>query len=159
MNRCVDALPHSTPSRFLALDRVDHCDATRATARRAVAVTPAWQGLEAMAQLAALHARQRSDFTRHAFLLTVRECAWPPDGELHGPLRIRTGLLAESDRAATYQAVITPDSVPADVAASPPPMSMSATLIIGRTDYDARFNSATLAARYREIFAWLTRTA
>jgi hypothetical protein len=181
------ALPQETPDRFLLLDRLDVCDPTGATARRAFAAAPPWQGLEAMAQLAALHARWTADFTLHAFLLTVDECTWPPHvpaadvhhgmsnstpgstpgntpgntpgGALHGTLYIRADLLAESDRAATYAATITPLTVFSDAASAPAPPYMAATLTIGRAPYDTRFNGGTLTARYHEIFAWLTRIA
>ncbi|MGJ3524342.1 hypothetical protein ACR4XJ_15095 [Nitratidesulfovibrio sp. D1] len=152
------ALPGKTPARFLLLDRVDRCDATQATACRAFASAPPWQGLEAMAQLAALHARRASGFVLHAFLLTVQECNWPFADALHGTLRIRAKLLAESDRAATYATAITPIPQASDADAAPVPPCMAATLIIGRTAYDTRFNGDVLAARYREIFAWLTTT-
>ncbi len=152
------ALPGNTPARFLLLDRVDRCDAAQATARRAFASAPPWQGLEAMAQLAALHARRTSGFALHAFLLTVEDCAWPPAGKLHGTLRIRAELLAQSDRAATYATAITPIPQVPGTDTAPAPPCMAATLIIGRTAYDTRFNGDVLAARYREIFAWLTTT-
>jgi len=173
------ALPKETPARFLLLDRVDSCDETGATALRAFTAAPPWQGLEAMAQLAALHARWTADFALHAFLLTVEECTWPnrppaadvphgmpndtsdhtPGGTLHGILHIGACLLAQSDRAATYATAITPLpplSGGTSTSASP---RMTATLTIGRAAYDTRFNGDTLTARYRETFAWLTRTA
>ena len=159
MTPIVAALPENTPPRFLLLDRVDHCDGAGATARAAFTNTPTWQGLEAMAQLAALHARWSCGFARHAFLLMVDECIWPSAGALHGAQYIRADLLAESDRAATYATSITPaPHAPSDGTATMN-TSMSATLTIGRTPYDTRFNGDTLTARYRETFAWLTRTA
>lgn len=173
------ALPKEPPARFLLLDRVDSCDETGATALRAFIAAPAWQGLEAMAQLAALHARWTADFALHAFLLTVEECTWPnrppaadvphgmpndtsdhtPGGTLHGILHIGACLLAQSDRAATYATAITPLPSSSGADSAPAPPCMAATLTIGRTAYDTRFNGETLTARYREIFAWLTRTA
>lgn len=159
MNRPHDALPLSAPPRFLLLDRLDVCDATGATARRAFSHAPPWQGLEAMAQLAALHARWTSGFALHAFLLTVEECTWPPDAALPGTLRIRADLLAASDRAATYATTMAPLPPPSGAEPAPASPCMTAILTIGRTAYDARFNCGTLTARYQEIFAWLTRTA
>lgn len=155
----IAALPEATPARFLLLDRLEHCDGTKVTARRVFTVAPPWQGLEAMAQLAALHARWSCGFARHAFLLTVEECTWPSTDALHGTLYIRADLLAESDRAATYATSITPAPHAPGDGTAPTPALMSATLIISRTDYDTRFNGDVLAARYQETFAWLTRTA
>ena len=153
-----DALPDAVPDRFLLLDRLDRCDVTGATARRAFTAAPPWQGLEAMAQLAALHARWTADFSLHAFLLTVEECTWPSADALHGTLYMRADLLAQSDRAATYATTITPLPLPSGADISPSPPRMAATLTIGRAPYDARFNGDSLTARYRDIFAWLTRT-
>jgi hypothetical protein len=158
------ALPEQTPARFLLLDRVDRCDAAGATGRRAFAGSPPWQGLEAMAQLAALHARWSSGFALHAFLLTVQECTWPSADALHHTLRIprtlhiRADLLAESERAATYATTITPIPQIPGAGTTPAPPCMAATLVIGRTAYDTRFNGDALTARYRELFAWLTTT-
>lgn len=128
-----------------------------------------------MAQLAALHARWAADFKLHAFLLTVDECTWPghapaadlrhgmlndtPGDALHGPLHIGACLLAQSDRAATYATSITPLPPLSGVTSASTSPRMAATLTIGRTPYDTRFNGDTVAARYREILAWLTRTA
>lgn len=165
----VQALPDNTPSNFLLLDALDRCDAARAVARRTFAPAPAWQGLEGMAQLAALHARWKAGFALHAFLLTVEQATWPGTDQLHGPARITATLLAESDRAATYDTAITPAlaaspvspvattaavSIESAVCAAPP--LMRATLTIGRMPYDTRFRQARLAARHQELFAWLT---
>lgn len=153
------ALPEATPVRFLLLDRLEHCDAKGATASRAFTAAPPWQGLEAMAQLAALHARWTAGFNLHAFLLTVEEGTWPMTGALHGTLHIGADLLAQSDRAATYATIVTSLPLPSGADAAPSSPHMAATLTIGRAHYDARFNADTLSTRYRDTFAWLTRTA
>ncbi|MBG3878587.1 hypothetical protein FVW20_16635 [Desulfovibrio oxamicus] len=183
MTLFLHALPQDTPDRFLLLDRLDSCDETGAAARRVFIAAPPWQGMEAMAQLAALHARWTADFSLHAFLLAVEECTWPdhvpaadmrhgmsnstssrtpgatPGGALHGTLHIGACLLAESDRAATYATTVTPLTTFSGADSAPAPPCMAATLTIGRAPYDTRFNGDTLTARYRETFAWLTRTA
>ena len=48
-------------------------------------------GLEAMAQLSALHTRRMTSFSRHAFLLKVVECSSPTTTPLQGKMVFRGG--------------------------------------------------------------------
>lgn len=64
-------LPEHVPTPFVLLDHVHMHTSQCWTATRAFQLTPLWQGVEAMAQLAALHLRHQVQFQRHAFLLSL----------------------------------------------------------------------------------------
>lgn len=142
----MDALPgrEKTPSPFVLLDAVRECMPTRLIAVRRFERAPLWQGLECLAQAAALHQRVLANFERHAFLLSYDECCFPEDTVLDGQARVTVELLGQSRDAAGYEAVLEfPDN------------AFHARLHIGLTSYDARFQADTLTARYKELFTCL----
>ena len=106
---------------------------------------PAFAGLEAMAQLAALHVRWRVDFSRHAFLLSVVRCHGLPDRELDGTLQLQGRVTAHSMHAIRYRVT----------AATGAGKRLTAELFIGLRDYDTRFRSQRLQDHYREMVARL----
>lgn len=106
---------------------------------------PRYAGLEAMAQVAALHVRQIFRFERHAFLLRVYH--WqPPAGDcLEGEFMIRAGLCSHSSSAFRY-----------DVAAlGPDDVDFNSSLLIGTREYDERFPKDILKAHYQRLWAKL----
>jgi hypothetical protein len=53
---------------------------------------PLTLGMEALAQLAALHLRWRIDFARHAFLMTIRDCRTEATAPPCGSFGFKGGL-------------------------------------------------------------------
>lgn len=66
-------LPEHVPTPFVLLDHVRMHTPQCWAATRAFQLAPLWQGVEAMAQLAALHLRYQVQFQRHAFLLSLAQ--------------------------------------------------------------------------------------
>ncbi len=64
--------PEELPPRFVLLDRILKMGEEDIRAVRRFAEAPLWQGVEALAQLAALHQRWRRNFGQQAFLLSVQ---------------------------------------------------------------------------------------
>ena len=64
--------PEDLPPRFVLLDRILELGEEDTRAVRRFAEAPLWQGVEALAQLAALHQRWRRNFGQQAFLLSVQ---------------------------------------------------------------------------------------
>lgn len=142
----VDALPEreKTPSPFVLLDAVCECAPTRLIAVKHFERAPLWQGLECVAQAAALHQRVLANFERHAFLLSYDECCFPEKPVLDGQARVTVELSGQSRDAAGYEAVLEfPDN------------AFHARLHIGLTSYDAHFQADILTARYKELFSCL----
>lgn len=147
-NAPIEGLPAGTPRPFVLLDHLERYDSQTLEATRRFRGAPLWQGLEALAQAAALHQRISCDFSRHAFLLGFEECLFGPAGKgaLDGLATVRVALSGQARGAASYAAALLFDDHP----------RLQASLSIGLVDYDARFDAAALSRRYRELFQCLT---
>jgi hypothetical protein len=103
---------------------------------------PAFGGLEALAQLAALHVRQGLDFQRQAFLLKVDYGRWPTRDVLQGCYRLSAERRGESNNAFAYHGM----------AQGPGSTIWQADLLIGTTPYDSDFRQDLLKPHYRRLF-------
>lgn len=108
---------------------------------------PVYAGLEAMAQLAALHVRHSMAFERHAFLLKIDRCDLPAGDTLDDALYLTADLVGHSSQAFAYR-------VASEESKGPP---LQAELLIGTRAYDRQFKRDLLEARYRELFDTLIR--
>lgn len=140
------SFPTQIPLPFTLLDNISSADATQLVAHRVFTRSPVWQGLEAMAQAAALHQRFLCDFSQHAFLLSLDECQYPAVDTLNGSVCISAHLLGQTQRAAAYA-----------MEALGPEGLWSLQLHIGLTPYDDIFKQQLLEPHYRSLFAWLTK--
>lgn len=103
---------------------------------------PVFAGLEAMAQLAALHVRHRLNFCKHVFLLTIRHCDVPVGESLHGKFTLMADSIGQSSQSFAYH-VSAHDSAGT---------TLQTDLLIGSQDYDERFREEKLAQHYKDIF-------
>ena len=103
---------------------------------------PAFCGLEAMAQLAALHVRHGIQFRRHAFLLKVTRCRWPVEEVLRGSYRLTAEQYGRSSHGFVYRVR----------ALGPGDEELDADLLIGTRPYDRQFREDILVAHYMSIF-------
>lgn len=108
--------------------------------------TPLFAGLEAMAQIAALHVRQYLQFERHAFLLKVHHCQMPAEDHLEGCFRISADLCSGSSNAFHYKTV----------AHGPQGIDIKSELLIGTQDYDDNFPENILKSHYQRVWTDLT---
>lgn len=100
---------------------------------------PLFAGLEAMAQLAALHVRYCLQFQRHAFLLKVHRCRMPSLKVLDGRLHLSAQLQGQSSNAFVY-----------DVTAHGlHDVQFSGRLLIGTQNYDDRFRKSIIVKYYQ----------
>lgn len=109
---------------------------------------PRFLGLEAMAQLAAFHARHRMHFKRHAFLLKVTHCQWPRVDRLEGRFDITAKLQNQGSNGFAYGIE----------SRGPRRERLAAQLLIGAMDYDDRFGEAQLQTFYQHRFERLRRS-
>lgn len=149
MDELLPGLPSDIPQPFILLDAVTEWSPARLIGVRRFANAPAWQGLECMAQAAALHQRVLAGFSRHAFLLGCEECLFEGDSPLAGLARVTVTLTGQASGSALYAAELAPERGPA----------LRARLAIGLAPYGERFDAATLTQAYKERFAWLTAGA
>ena len=108
---------------------------------------PTFSGLEAMAQIAALHVRHCLDFARHAFLLKINSGQWPAQRVLHGCCRLSADLYSRSSSTFAYQTKVR----------SPAGMVLNADLLIGTIPFDGNFREELLKAHYRKLFTRLRK--
>jgi hypothetical protein len=130
---------------FQMVDRITHLGDRRICGCKRFFGTPRYAGLEAMAQLAALHARYILDFKRHAFLLKITLCRLPAAGLLDGSYLLEADLLEQSSRAFAYRIE----------GRRPDEFRLQAELLIGTRNYDERFKQAILEPHYRKMMACL----
>lgn len=106
---------------------------------------PLFAGLEAMAQLAALHVRHCLQFQRHAFLLKVHQCRMPSLQVLEGRFCLSARLRSKSSHVFAY-----------DVAAhGPRDVQLSGSVLIGTQSYDDHFQKSVIAKYYQTLVSEL----
>jgi hypothetical protein len=86
---------------FGLVDAVTEVGNNRIEGLKRFADDPAYQGIEALAQLGALHVRFLNHFDRHAFLLKIDRCTGP-NRSLNGGLVLSGKLIHHSKRAFSY---------------------------------------------------------
>lgn len=127
---------------FQLIRRVTDVSNRRIQAVAAFAQWPVYTGLEAMAQLAALHARYSFDFERHAFLLKVDRCDLPMLETLAGDFSLTAERVSQSSQSFAYGVI----------AQGVDDLTIQAQLLIGTLDYDEHFNKDRLKPYYRKLF-------
>lgn len=103
---------------------------------------PIYAGLEAMAQLAALHVRHCLDFKRHAFLLKIKYCDLPAQDRLDGDVDLGAKVISQSSRSFAYQTA----------ALFGKRLALHAELLIGTRTYDRQFKKESLKHYYKGLF-------
>jgi hypothetical protein len=133
---------HSRMPCFQLIRHVTDISSRDVRAETAFAQWPVYAGLEAMAQLAALHVRYSLAFERHAFLLKVDRCDLPPLETLDGSFRLSAERVGQSSQSFAYGVT----------AQGPDDLALQAQLLIGTLDYDGRFKKEHLKQHYRKLF-------
>lgn len=127
---------------FQLIRRVTDVTDRRIQADAVFAQWPVYTGLEAMAQLAALHVRYSIDFERHAFLLKVDRCDLPTLETLAGDFSLTAERFSQSSQSSAYGVI----------AQGPGDLAMRGQLLIGTLDYDEHFKKDRLKQYYRKLF-------
>jgi hypothetical protein len=127
---------------FNLLTRINRVSAEGMEAIADLHRKPPFCGLEAMAQLAALHVRHCLLFQRHAFLLKVTRGQLPRLAELRGSYSLAAERYSQSSQGFAYR-------VRGHRAGE---QLLEADLLIGTRRYDDLFREDILEAHYRSIF-------
>lgn len=127
---------------FQLIRRITDVSDRRIRASAAFAQWPVYTGLEAMAQLAALHVRCSLDFARHAFLLKLDSCDLPTLETLTGDFSLTAERISQSSQSFAYGVI----------AHGSNDLALQAQLLIGTLDYDERFKKDRLKQYYRKLF-------
>ncbi len=127
---------------FQLIRRITDVSNRRIQAVAAFVQWPVYTGLEAMAQLAALHVRHTLTFERHAFLMKVDRCDLPLPETLDGDFNLTAERVGQSSQSFAYGTTVQgPDGI-----------AIKAQLLIGTQDYDERFKKDRLKQYYRKLF-------
>lgn len=127
---------------FQLIRRITDVSSRRMQADARFAQWPVYTGLEAMAQLAALHVRHSLAFERHAFLLKVGYCDLPVSETLDGDFSLTADRVSQSSQTFSYRVA----------AKGPEDIAMQSELLIGTKEYDKHFRKDRLKHHYRKLF-------
>ena len=133
---------HSRLCHFRLLTRITRVSAEGVGAIADLHRKPVFCGLEAMAQLAALHVRHSIRFRSHAFLLKVNRGQWPVQDVLQGCYRLSAQRCGQSSHGFAYRVS----------GRGPEGGRLDADLLIGTRPYDRQFRQDILEAHYRNLF-------
>jgi hypothetical protein len=133
---------HSRLRHFNLLTRITRVYAEGMGAIADLHQRPVFCGLEAMAQLAALHVRHCVRFRSHAFLLKVIRGRWPLRDALQGCYRLTAERYSQSSNGFAYRVR----------AQGSEEGAQEIDLLIGTRPYDHQFRKDILEAHYRDLF-------
>lgn len=136
---------HTGREGFLLLDAIDPPEAERIEGIKTFSNAPVYEGIEALAQLGALHVRHRLDFSRQVFLLSFRRFT-PPESQFLSGRFLLTGTLAGGSQSAwSYRLSAMGDQGD----------RFSGTFLFSAVDYDDKFREDILQPHYRKVFQCL----
>ncbi len=138
---------HTGMERFVLAGKLTEVGETQIASVQHFSNALQYVGLEALAQLGALHIRYLIDFSRHVFLLKIKECQLPPNDILDGEYHLSGKFQSRSERACFYQ--LTAKGEDDD-------HSFGGIFLFGITEYDQRFERTVLQRHYQTIFSCLS---
>ena len=135
---------HTGLDGFGLVDAITEVENNRIAGFKRFANSPAYQGIEALAQLGALHVRYLNDFSRHAFLLKISRCT-VSDQSLNGGLGLSGELFNHSRRAFSYRLEACQGIQPV----------VEGDFLFAVIDYDETFKEHPLKLYFRKKFLCL----
>ncbi|MCF8068223.1 MAG: hypothetical protein K9L30_06535 [Desulfobacterales bacterium] len=129
---------------FMLIDAVKDIDSKSILGAKTFFFDPVFIGIETLAQLAAMHVRHITDFTKHAFLLKVKYFS-AREAVLNGLHELSGKLLNHSSDSYSYELSGKNNN---DVL-------FSAKLIIGTTSYNDHLRQEELVGYYKKVFSCL----
>lgn len=137
----------SNQNTIVMLDSICQYDKESITAERQFNAAPRFSVFEAGAQLCALHVRWISQFSRHAFLLSMAKVDPLPPFTIEGPGIFKARLKSVSKRAFAYQIAV-------NLAQR---LDIKISLTIGTKRYGDGFEQSRLLRHYQSLFNSLKR--
>ena len=87
---------------FVLIDRITEAESAKISGIKSFSDSPAYLGIESLAQLGAYHVRFLTRFERHAFLLKITHCRMPARQVLDGRYLLCGTLMNRSESAFVY---------------------------------------------------------
>ena len=132
---------------FLLIDKISGIDKDRISGERKFLKDPVFLGIEALAQLGALHVRYLFDCNKHAFLLKINKCTFLKNKKLNGTYKINGLLTGKSDRSFLYLLNLSDSSN----------KIIDAELTFSTIDYNAVFKKDILKGHYEKVIKCLLK--
>ena len=130
---------------FILIDKIIEADNKNISGLKTFAETPAYLGLESLAQLGACHIRFLTDFKRHAFLLKITECLFPEERSLNGRYLLSGNIFGRSARA--FSCFLQ--------AEKEKKIQFEGKFLFATIDYDYNFKREILQNHYKKVFSCL----
>lgn len=130
---------------FILPEKVLFCSETKIQGETCFENGPVFLGMEAMAQLGALHVRYLNRFECHSFLLKVTSCSQPDREQLEGKLLLSGELVHHSRKAYSYKLE----------ASQQGETLFSGEFLFATVDYDPSFQEEILKQHYQNVFSCL----
>lgn len=131
---------------FKLLSTISRMDENSLEGRARFEGAPLFAGIEAMAQLGAMHVRWLCNFKKHGFLLKIERLSFPDCTILDGGFLLKGNLTARSSASFAYNLT----------AVSKTDVTLSGTFLFSVKAYDHTFKRTDLEAHYKGIFSCLT---
>lgn len=130
---------------FILVDSIIQAEEQGISGLKIFANTPAYLGLESLAQLGAFHVRYIVEFQRHAFLLKIGRCLMPAQAALNGTYKLSGTLVNRSASAFSYTLQ----------AKKGGRVCIEGEFLFATVDYDKMFKKEILQDHYRNVFSCL----
>jgi len=138
---------HSGRDNFLILERITAITSDGIQARFRFRQDPLYLGIEALAQLGAMHVRHITRLEMHAFLLKTQDLILPAGPLLNGTYQLSGSLISQSQKAYAYRL-----QAETDQSAN---SAFGGTCLFATADYGPRFKKEILKAHYQKVFSCL----
>lgn len=139
---------HTGLDRFLMIDRITEVSSTHIFAEKRILTMEdrIFSGIETLAQTGAFHVRYLLDFSKHAFLLSIKS--------YEGPVKLPSGLytvsgLCENRSRDAFEYILTAESIDGS--------TFKGRFLFAASDYGSDFKQTHLEDHYRNIFSCLTK--
>ena len=135
----------SGQDRFILLDRITQVRENTIVAKKTFAETPAWLGIESLAQLGAMHVRYVNRFSRHAMLLKIEKCSFDPGLDLDGTYQLEGERTSRSRYAYSYHLTALKNDQ----------IVIKGQFLFATIAYDDQFDQNRLQSHYERLFTCL----
>ncbi len=132
-------------SDFMLIDRIVKAEKQAIHGQKTFSDSPAYLGIEALAQLGAFHVRYIRRFNCHAFLLKINHCQIPAHTKFNGEFELFGTLESRSTAAFSYTLLAKQNNI----------IKVKGEFLFSTVDYDHNFKKEKLKNHYQGLFSCL----
>ncbi|HYA03303.1 MAG TPA: hypothetical protein VEI04_09325 [Syntrophobacteria bacterium] len=140
---------HSGLERFVLVDGITETDPGTIKGYKHFDRAPIFLGIEALAQLGALHVRVTAAFARHAFLLGIKRCTVSSGELLDGRYTLLGAVIGRTTTAFSYLLEASKEGR----------VGIDGEFLFATVEYDGVFRKEVLESHYRKVFLCLSNAS